>query len=105
MKSIRHAMPVRMCVAALIAVSLFAPAALHALEITFMVGSVSLTRGGKTSAPAVRTRLASGDTLTTGKGSLADLALADWAVAIGVASSILWFDEIRKLVVRHRAAD
>ena len=35
----------------------------------------------------------------------ADLALADWAVAIGVASSILWFDEIRKLVVRHRAAD
>ncbi|MBL8777102.1 MAG: HAD-IC family P-type ATPase [Acidimicrobiales bacterium] len=34
----------------------------------------------------------------------ADLALADWAVAIGVASSILWFDELRKLVVRRRAA-
>ena len=34
----------------------------------------------------------------------ADLALADWAVAIGVASSILWFDELRKLVVRHRPA-
>ncbi|HNR88283.1 MAG TPA: FecR family protein [Spirochaetota bacterium] len=96
MKSIYHAMPVRMCAAALIAVSLFAPAALHALEITFMVGSVSLTRGGKTSAPAVRTRLASGDTLTTGKGSLADLALADGSqIKVMENSSIRFSGDIK----------
>ncbi len=34
----------------------------------------------------------------------ADLALSDWAVAIGVASTILWYDELRKLVLRRRAA-
>ncbi|MCB1006523.1 MAG: cation-transporting P-type ATPase [Acidimicrobiales bacterium] len=34
----------------------------------------------------------------------ADLAVSDWLVAVGVASTILWFDEARKLVVRRRAA-
>ena len=34
----------------------------------------------------------------------ADLTLSDWGVAIGVASSILWFDEARKLVLRRRAS-
>ena len=34
----------------------------------------------------------------------ADLTLADWGVAIGVASTILWYDEIRKAIVRRRAA-
>ncbi len=33
----------------------------------------------------------------------ADLALVDWAVAIGVASTILWYDEIRKAILRRRA--
>jgi magnesium-transporting ATPase (P-type) len=35
----------------------------------------------------------------------ASLDLAHWAVAVGMASSVLWFDELRKLVwrVRHRA--
>jgi Ca2+-transporting ATPase len=32
------------------------------------------------------------------------LTLADWGLAIAVASSILWFDEARKLVLRRRAA-
>jgi len=34
----------------------------------------------------------------------ADLTLADWGVAIGVASTILWYDEIRKAILRRRAA-
>ncbi len=32
----------------------------------------------------------------------ADLALADWAVAVVVASSVLWIDELRKLATRRR---
>jgi len=32
----------------------------------------------------------------------ADLVAGDWLVAIGVASSILWLDELRKLVARRR---
>ena len=31
-----------------------------------------------------------------------DLDADDWLVAVGVASSILWLDELRKLVGRHR---
>ncbi len=35
----------------------------------------------------------------------ADLTPADWVVAVAVASSVLWFDEARKLVLRRRASD
>ncbi len=34
----------------------------------------------------------------------ADLTPADWVVAVAVASTVLWFDEARKLVLRRRAA-
>ncbi|HEX2576331.1 MAG TPA: cation-translocating P-type ATPase C-terminal domain-containing protein, partial [Aquihabitans sp.] len=35
----------------------------------------------------------------------ADLTLGDWVLAVAVASTVLWAEEIRKLVRRRRSAD
>jgi hypothetical protein len=64
-------------VSAIAAVLLMAAGALNALEISFLVGEVTLQRDGKSLVPEVRSAVKTGDVISTGKGGIAVLAYED----------------------------
>lgn len=57
--------------------ALLVAAAAYPLQVTFLVGDVSLVREGKSIKPDISARVLSGDMVVTGKGGLAVLSYAD----------------------------
>lgn len=53
------------------------PSALHAAEISFFLGNITLTRGGKPASVAVGKKLQTGDHLKTGKNSYLEIIYRD----------------------------